>query len=458
MNLKKIQLKIQGMHCKSCEILIERKLRKIEGLHKVNVHLASGKADLYCSRDLSLEEIKEAISDVQYKISFWEDKNQVDHAENANGDFFQISTIFFIILLAYFLLKKFDLLPNFAISDNMSYGFIFMIGLVAAVSSCLAVTGGLLLSLAAKYNEKFPHLSGVKKFKPHIYFNIGRIVSYTLLGGLIGKLGSLFIISPRINGILVIMISFVMISMGFRLLKLFPSLSLFHIPMPKFLAHKIHDSVDSESKAAPFMLGAGTFFLPCGFTQALQLYVISQGDFKIGALTMFFFSLGTLPSLVGLGAVSSFAKGEMQKVFLKFVGALVILLGIFNLNSGLNLTGISLASILQNTKNTEIITKAEPIEIVNGKQIVKMKVRGLNYSPSNFTITKDVPVEWQIDGREAGGCAQVLIVPTLGITEYLSSDSITTITFTPKKIGTIPFSCSMGMTTSGAAFEVVDNI
>ncbi|OGS34660.1 MAG: hypothetical protein A2474_07710 [Elusimicrobia bacterium RIFOXYC2_FULL_34_12] len=196
MNLKKIQLKIQGMHCKSCEILIERKLRKIEGLHKVNVHLASGKADLYCSRDLSLEEIKEAISDVQYKISFWEDKNQVDHAENANGDFFQISTIFFIILLAYFLLKKFDLLPNFAISDNMSYGFIFMIGLVAAVSSCLAVTGGLLLSLAAKYNEKFPHLSGVKKFKPHIYFNIGRIVSYTLLGGLIGKLGSLFIISP----------------------------------------------------------------------------------------------------------------------------------------------------------------------------------------------------------------------------------------------------------------------
>ncbi len=89
--------------------------------------------------------------------------------------------------------------------------------------------------------------------------------------------------------------------------------------MPKFLAHRIYDQTNGAYKPwAPFVLGAGTFFLPCGFTQALQFYVLAQGSAVTGATTMLVFALGTLPMLLAVGAVSSFSKGNFHSLFLKF--------------------------------------------------------------------------------------------------------------------------------------------
>ena len=82
------------------------------------------------------------------------------------------------------------------------------------------------------------------------------------------------------------------------------------------------------------MLGAATFFLPCGFTQALQLYVLAKASVAAGALTMLAFSLGTLPALLSLSAVSSFARGAFQRHFLKVAGVAVIVLGLMNIQYG----------------------------------------------------------------------------------------------------------------------------
>src|SRR5205085_9452647 len=120
------------------------------------------------------------------------------------------------VVAAYVILRQFDLLPKgFAISKDMSYGFVFLIGLVAAFSSCLAVTGGLLLAVAAKYSERHPNLDGLQKFKPTLYFNIGRVVSYTILGGAVGGLGSVFTLSQKGTGVLSIIASLIMIVLGF---------------------------------------------------------------------------------------------------------------------------------------------------------------------------------------------------------------------------------------------------
>jgi sulfite exporter TauE/SafE len=355
-------------------------------------------------------------------------------------------------------LKRFDFLPSFFISERMSYGLIFLIGIFAAVSSCIAVVGGLLLSLAGKYNEAHSDLTGIQKFKPHAYFNIGRVVGYTVFGALVGALGSVITLSPRFNGYLMIVVSVVMLLLGFQLLHLFPGLRRFSPKMPKFISHKIHDLGATESKGGPFSLGALTFFLPCGFTQALQLYVLASGDWIVGALTMLTFSLGTMPALVSISAVSSFAKGEFQKHFLRFAGVLVVMLSIFNINNGLALAGfnVNLPTFAAGSNNAErpVVPKTE---IVNGKQIVKMTVSGYSYSPSQFTIVEGIPVEWRIDGIGAAGCGRVIVMPSLGMTKYLSTEGITTITFTPMQTGTIPFNCSMGMMTRGSKFIVVPN-
>jgi len=462
--MKKITAKIEGMHCGSCEVLIERSFKKIRGIEKAKVSHAMGEAELWCSKEPNEKELNDAIREHGYSVSelraesdnALDDKNKQKSSNAYKFEFkkehLHTGAIFLVILGIYLFLKQFNLLPRIGISDNMGYGVIFLIGLVAALSTCLAVTGGLLLSITAKYSQQHPNLEGYQKFKPHIYFNIGRIVSYTLLGGLIGLFGSIITPSIKTTGILTIAASIVMIILGLNMLNL-PWFARFQLKMPKFIAHKVYE-MNPNKKAAPFMFGASTFFFPCGFTQALQLYVLSKASFTVGALTMLIFSFGTLPALVSLGAVSSFAKGTFLKRFTKFAAVLVILLGIFSINNGLALTGtnIDFGSLLPSVKAQD----RSDIKIVDGKQIVELTVNSLDYYPAQFTVLEGVPVEWRIDGRNAQGCAQVISVPSLGIIEYLPRDKIKTITFLPKQAGTIKFTCSMGMAGPGY-FNVVPN-
>ena len=460
--MTKINLAIQGMTCTSCEVLIERKLKKIPGVEKVMVNHASGRAELECSSEPSLSQLQEAVKDDGYTLS-WASPSSVadsrtetpfqspDHL-SPKKEYVEIAGIFIFLIGLYLMLKQFDFLPqNIGVSENMGYGVAFGMGLLAAISTCLAVTGGLLVGVASKYAEQHPDLTGYQKFKPHIYFNIGRVVSYTLLGAAVGAVGSLITLSPMVTGVLTIIVSIVMVILGLKLLNLFPWMKRFQPTMPKFIAHRIYDVSHQPRKGAPFVFGALTFFLPCGFTQALQLYVLSQGNAVSGALIMLAFSLGTLPALVSLGAVSSFAQGAFKRYFLKFAGALIILLGVLSINSGIVLTGNAVAFPLQNEQASFYDLH---IPVVDGKQMVQMEVAGLDYYPTDFKIYQGIPVEWQIDGRKAQGCARVISIPRLGITESLRRDGVTTITFTPEQTGTIRFSCSMGMAGPGT-FTVV---
>ncbi len=448
--LNKFVFEIKGMHCGSCEVLIERSFKKVNGVEKVNVDHATGRAEIYSAKKPEIMELNNAIKEHGYTAHYLELDNNIlkKNTITIKKDHIEIGAIFIILVGIYLVLKQFDLLPKgLGISNNMSYGFIFLIGLVAAFSTCLAVTGGLLISLSAKYNEQNPDLKNYEKFRPHIYFNLGRIISYTVLGGLTGLLGSLLTISPKINGFLTIIASAIMIILGFQLLNIFPWLKRFQLKMPKFIAHKVYDASNKKQhKSAHFFFGASTYFFPCGFTQALQFYILSQGSFLVGALTMLSFSLGTLPALISLGAITSYTKGTIYKYFVKVIAVFVILLGIFSINNGFVLAGGNLDFL--NFQNDNAAAE-DNIKLTDGKQIINMKVVGLDYAPDKFNILAGVPVEWRIDGSDAQGCAQIISVPSLGITKRLLRDEINIIRFTPKKEGTIRFSCGMGMAGPG---------
>ncbi|MEK6901276.1 MAG: sulfite exporter TauE/SafE family protein [Nanoarchaeota archaeon] len=434
---------VQGMTCSSCEVLIERKLYKVPGVEKVNVSRARGEVVVESSNDMGLGELQAALQGENYTLS---EHNELISKRTSFKRYGEIGAAALFIGGLYLLFKQFNLIPeSFGVTDNMGYGFVFILGLIAATSTCLAVSGGLLLAITQKYTEKYPNLTGWQKFQPHVYFNGGRIVSYTILGGLVGLLGSFLTISPFVTGVITIAASALMIIIGVQLLHVIPWLNTIHLKMPKFIAHKVYDASHQEapSRTASFLFGGATFFLPCGFTQALQLYVLGTGDMITGALTMLVFSLGTLPSLAGIGAFSSFAKKSVQRHFMTFAAVLVIILGVYNIPSGLTLTEATIS--LPSTDTIPV----QNVNLVEGKQVVEMAVNGLQYSPAQFTVRKGVPVEWRIDGRKARGCAKVLSVPTLKITEYLPVDKIKIIPFTPTEAGTIQFSCSMGMAGPG---------
>lgn len=446
---KKAKFKIIGMHCTACEVTIERKFKALPGVAKVRVNHHKGVAEITGESIPKLPALQQAIVDDGYQVVAWSEERAP--RPRRKRDYAEAGAIFLLLMALYLILRRFDILPSLGISDNMGYGLVFVIGLVAALSTCMAVSGGLLLAVAAKYNEQHPNFSRWQKFKPHLYFNTGRLLSYVVLGGAVGALGSTLTLSIRATGGLTIAVSLVMLLLGLQLLNIFPALGRFQPRLPKWLGHKVHNLADTEARGGSFLLGASTFFLPCGFTQALQLYALAQGDALTGALTMGIFALGTLPGLLSVGAISSLARGTFQRYFFKVAGATVVLLGLFNINNGLNLSGLSVFAGQDNQS-------LDPnIELVDGVQVARMRVSGLNYYPARFTVAAGVPVDWVIDGAGAAGCAQVIVAPAIDVTEYLPRTGSKTIAFTPRQTGTIFFSCPMGMTTRGAAFTVVLN-
>lgn len=387
--------RVTGMTCGSCELRIERKLKTIAGIQKVKANHTTGKAILTFSDESDLAQIQAALVDDGYKITPWDKQKNPEESKEDRNDYFEIIGIFIIVAVLYWILKTVGILPDtFSVQEGMSYGFVFAIGLVVAFSSCIAVTGGLLLAVSARYAENHPDLSGWQRFKPQIYFNLGRLAGYAIFGGLVGALGSILVLSAGANGWTLFIAGLVMLVLGFQILNLFPGLRSFMPRLPKFLAHRIHDLQQEHHPVAVFSLGGLTFFLPCGFTQALQLYVLSQGDWKQGAITMFIFALGTLPALLFVGTLSSFVKGAIRHYMFRVAGVLIVLVGIFNVKSGL-----VLASFYPNISfsGSDVVNQPANVTIENGKQIARMKVDYLDYYPSQFVIKKGIPVEWIID-------------------------------------------------------------
>ncbi len=453
--MKKTELKIKGMTCSSCEVRIERKWKAFPGVKEVHVNHHDGTATIISENDLNVGSLQAAVANEGYRVCrMGSEEAEAPHEEYQNDlfDYINVGGIFVILMVIYLIFKELGFAPgSFGVSENMSYGFVLLIGIVAAFSSCMAVTGGLLLAVSSEWAERHPEFSGWQKFKPLLWFNAGRLFFYGLLGGLVGAVGSALQLSPRGSAVIVLLAGIVMLMLGIHLLHLFPWASRLIPKMPKFLAHKIHDYERHEHPLAPFLLGGATFFLPCGFTQALQLYALSSGSWRIGALTMFVFALGTLPALLSVSAISSFIKGAVKRTFMRVAGALIILIALLNIRSGIVLSGLDVKAWFPSDAPAQA-----SVEMIDGKQIARMKITGLEYSPANFVVKKGIPVEWQVDGREAAGCGRFLIMPQLKIQEPLKADGITTIAFTPTQTGRLYFSCPMGMTTPWAAFEVIE--
>ncbi|MSU75182.1 MAG: hypothetical protein EXS55_01565 [Candidatus Magasanikbacteria bacterium] len=354
--------------------------------------------------------------------------------------------LFALVLILGKLLSALGLFhTSFTFGAGMSLGAIFVIGLVAASSSCIAVTGGLLLSSAAKFNERFQSTKKFGRMRPVLLFIVGRVVGYAVLGGVLGMVGGFLTPSPLITGLITLAAANYMFIMGLDMLGLAPNwLKSRMIHWPKWLGRRVFKLETKEHALAPFFLGAGTFFLPCGFTQALQLYTLTTGSFWTGAASLGVFALGTAPALFTLGLASNALKGKAGKFFFQFSGALVVVLGLWNMQNGLTILGYPLNFGGSTTRAA--VTSDQNVTIAGNTQVVKMKVDTSSggYLPSHFTVKAGIPVRWEVDATQAAGCASVLASRQLKLQKFLTP-GLNVIEFTPTGQGEIAFNCSMGM-------------
>lgn len=450
MSKKIIKIPVKGMHCRSCELLIEEKLKEIEHVIEVYVNYSLGEAAIHHheANTPDMHSIKRAIAEAGYEVGM---PDKLPLLTKDKREYTNLGIAFLVLMILYLVFNSLGL-SNFSPNlSSPSWGLIVVIGLVAGFSTCMALVGGLSLGLSTKFAENHPTATPIEKFRPHIFFVIGRILSYALLGGLLGSLGTVFKLSATANGIITLLVGAVMLLMGLQLINIFPRLNRFKLSLPKGISKAlgVNRKEKEYSHKNSMLMGALTFFLPCGFTQAMQLYAVSTGSFSLGALTMGLFALGTAPGLLSIGGVTSLVRGNFKERFFKVAGLAVILFGLFNLNNG-----YTLASLNSSVGSEQGIVANDPnVTMENGVQIVRMIENNRGYSPNKFSIKKGVPVKWVIDAQAPYSCASSIVIPKLGIQKSLvSGENI--IEFTPNEVGKLSFSCSMGMYTG--AFNVYD--
>jgi len=443
----KIKVGVTGLHCKACEILSEDALERVKGVTHAKVNQKTGEAEIFYKEEKipALSEIKNSLEEIGYRVKDIEDNNE---DKSKTGKYSWVVLVLAIIIIYWFIsLYNLPDFSSFLGQGEFSFSLALLVGLVAGVSTCLALVGGLILGLSANYAKEHPEATRFQKFRPHLLFNVGRIGGFFILGGTLGLIGSTFKLSPIFNGILIILAGLTIMFLGLKLLDI-PAFNDLEISLPKNFGHKFKTN-------NALILGALTFFLPCGFTQAMQIYALGTGNFLSGGLVMALFALGTAPGLLGLGGLVSLIKKGKSNLFFKIAGGIIIIFALFNLNNGFRLIQISGAGDFTATNKTidNNDTVLSPgVEIKDGVQIVTMSETNRGYTPNSFTIIKDMPVRWVIKAEAPYSCASALIIPSLKLQKQLKPGE-NIIEFTPTKTGNIPFSCSMGMYTG--SFTVI---
>ena len=428
-----INLKIGGMTCINCKTRIENALAVLEGIKKADVSWKKGRADIeYDEEKISLNEIQKIIESLDYKVENSKDGNKKKTLSRLliNISYLIIITFLFLILQKTGLLNY--LAPTQTADSKMSYGLLFLTGLFTSVH-CIAMCGGINLSQS---------LAGKRAV---IKYNSARILSYTLIGLVLGSLGVFLgtagknidgsiMIPFSVQSVLKLIAGGFMVLMGISLLGLFPFLRRITPHLPSSLTKKIY-SVHKKQHGA-FLIGFLNGFMPCGPLQAMWIVALVSGSPLSGTLSMLFFSLGTLPLMLGFSSIISIIGKKKAGIVMKAGAILVVVMGLSMVSQGYALGGIKEEGIKSFDKKT--------IELQDGKQLIKSRLE-INKYP-DITVKKGIPVRWEIqaDKNSLTGCNYRMILRDfkLGVEMGYGTNVIE---FTPEKTGNFKYTCWMGM-------------
>lgn len=323
---------VSGTHCAACKLLIEDILNDEKDIQKVIVNLKRETVEITTERNIAPEQLATALTEKTRAHGYILSLEKNTEVPKDSATIWQALPIGLGFLVLFFLLQKSGIL-NLGIGGTTTPVTSFIIGLIASVSSCLAIVGGLILSLSAKVAQDESNTTSKKQFA---LFHAGRLAGFALLGGVLGLVGQALGVSFTFSAILGIIASTVMILLGLNLVGVLKK-STVTLPSGVFSFFRKVE----HATFAPILIGVGTFFLPCGFTQSMQVAALSSGSFLSGLLIMLSFALGTLPMLALLSFSSvSFAQSKHAPLFFKTAGVVVIGLGIFALLAGLAGLGI----------------------------------------------------------------------------------------------------------------------
>jgi sulfite exporter TauE/SafE/copper chaperone CopZ len=429
------------MTCAACEARVGKSLRKLPGVEEAKASVAKSSVTVVTSGPAPLDQIDQALQRAGYKLgaaalpavsrdrAVWRDA-----AVAAVG----------VILL----LMGAHALGLGSLTDRLSAGqaagsliVVFALGVVASVSTCMALVGGLVLSVSAAFAKAHPEARPGTAVRPQFMFNLGRIGSFALLGAVLGAVGSALHLGGHWLAIATIAVALVMGAVGLRLTGLSPRISRVSLSLPAGAARwtgRFEGQTGYRDWHA-LGLGAASFFLPCGFTQAVQIYALGTGDPLQAGLVMAVFALGTAPGLFSVGAAAALIRGRAAPHIFRAVGVLVIAFALVNITGAVRALQPALgAPTALATARSDNVTDDGDVQILRTTQT------GVGYSPKQAAVYAGRPVRWEIQSEELS-CASSMNLEAMGLGTVNLELGLNVFEFTPTKVGTLAYTCGMGM-------------
>ena len=346
----------------------------------------------------------------------------------------------------------------------------FVTGITTGGLSCLAVQGGLLASsLAHQIEQDYAgQVAQPKKAKqkqsvrtnsamPIALFLLAKLVAYTLLGALLGWLGSFLTLSPTTRAILMIAIGVFMVGNALRMFNVHPIFRYFSIEPPKFITRFIRKTAKGTDTATPLFLGFLTVFIPCGVTQAMMATALGTGSAMLGAALLFAFTLGTSPVFFIVAYLTTELGVKLEKFFMRFVAIAVLILGLMTFDSGLNLMGSPLS--LQNLTRNWFTPQAEANALADSSQPAAdgeliLNVKNNGYFPGILRAPAGEDLTLNLVTNKTYSCARDFVIPALNYYQLLPDTGTVQVNIPAQEAGsTLFFTCSMGMYTGQIVFE-----
>ncbi|HSL28586.1 MAG TPA: sulfite exporter TauE/SafE family protein, partial [Anaerolineales bacterium] len=293
---------------------------------------------------------------------------------------------------------------------------------------------------------------------PILLFLSAKTVAYTLLGALLGLVGSYLTLSPATRAILMILIGVFMLGNALRMFNVHPIFRYFSIEPPKFITRYIRRTAKGTDTFTPLFLGALTVFIPCGVTQAMMAAALGTGNAVMGAALMFAFTLGTSPVFFIVAYLTTELGARVERFFMRFVAAVVLILGLVTVNSGLNILGSPLSfqnlsrGLIPSNGGSEPIAAASQPVATEGELVLYVQNEG--YFPQTLSAPAGKDFKLNLITDETYSCSRDFLIPALGFYQLLPDTGAVQVDIPAQTKGsTLFFTCSMGMYTGQIVFE-----
>ncbi len=447
---------VAGMTCRSCEVRIEKHVRRLPNVTRVSASAVHGRVEIESSAPVPSAIIEKAINTAGYEVGRtpWLERDTTVWLTAGFG----VLLVAAVAVLAQ--LTGFWELASGA-GDLSKGGLVvaLLLGLAAGVSTCMALVGGLVLALSASYQARRGASGSTSdgvfaQMRPALVFMAGRIAGYAVLGAALGALGASVTMPPQVTALLMVTVAIVMTILGTRLTGLSPRVATWSPTLPMGLGRSLgldEGAGGGYSDARAAALGAASFFLPCGFTQAVQIYALSTGSPMYAGALMAVFAIGTAAGLLALAGLPVVVPSTLRPTLLRLVGVVVLGFALVNATAGLRLAGVTLP-----VPGVEPVAAAAPPAAAlaaDGTQVLHTYQDASGYRPGNVSIYAGTPTRWTIESLDAQSCATFLRIPGLDMAVTLHK-GLNEIDLPAMHAGTLSYSCSMGM--YGGRITVVD--